>query len=80
MKKEELRKVSYYQEEPNQGFDPDNLGNMSQPVEGYFHVWGITPYRSPFDGSYYNRTVGYVENAQTGEIEEILAERIKFTD
>lgn len=75
MNRENLRKVSYYTESPNQGFDPEKDGPIAK--FGYFHAWGETPFKSPYDDSYYNRTIAVIEK-EDGSIIEIPSEWIKF--
>jgi hypothetical protein len=75
MNRENLRKVSYYTEDPNQGFDPER--ETPQNKLGYFHAWGVTPWKSPYDNSYYNRAVAVIEE-ENGYMIEIPSEWFKF--
>ena len=78
MKRENLRKVSYYKENPNQGFDPENESKCEKKI-GYFHIMGWTPWKSPYDDSYYNRSIAVIEE-ENGVLVEIPIEWVKFLD
>ena len=77
MNRENLRKVSYYTEDPNQGFDPER---ENEPIakEGYFHTWGTTPWPSPYEkNNFYNRAVVVVEE-EVGNLIELPTSWVTF--
>ena len=75
MKRENLRKVLYYTYDPEQEQEFGNDASVAK--QGYFHTWGQTPWKSPYDDSYYNRAVAVIEK-EDGCIIEIPSEWLKF--
>ena len=77
MNRESLRRVSYYTENPNQGFDPERE-NDSIAKEGYFHTWSTTPWPNPHgEDDYYNRAVAIIEE-EAGNLIEVPTDWITF--
>lgn len=77
MNRENLRRVSYYTENPNQGFDPER---EYEPIakEGYFHTWSTSQWPSPYEESgYYNRAVAIIEE-EAGNLIEVPTDLITF--
>ena len=75
MNRENLRRVSYYTENPYQGFDPETEAPKAK--FGHFHTWGETPWKSPYDDSFYNKAVAIIEE-EDGSMIEIPPEWLKF--
>ena len=77
MNRENLRKVSYYTEDPNQGFDPDREDAPVAKI-GYFHACGNTLWPNPHEeGTYYSRVVVVIEDEE-GYMIEVPVERVRF--
>ena len=77
MNRESLRRVSYYTENPNQGFDPER---ENDPIakEGYFHTWSTIPWPNPHgEDDYYNRAVAIIEE-EAGNLIEVPTDWITF--
>ncbi len=70
-------RVVHYTRQAQDGFNPDD-SKKAETIKGYFHAWGEKPTKSPHDDSYYNETIAYVENDETGAIEEVFATCITF--
>jgi hypothetical protein len=76
MERNNLRKVKYFTSQPNKGFDPERT-TEDESFQGFFHTWAVAPYKSPYDDTYYNRTMAVVEQ-DDGSILEIPAEWVTF--
>ena len=78
MNREDLRKVSYYTEEPNpQVFDLEIVKIPTAKI-GYFQTWGKTPWPSPYEGEpYYNKTMAIIEE-EDGNLIEVPIDRVTF--
>jgi len=69
-KKDELRKIKITK-------FPDGSGGYI--IDAYFHQWGTTNYQTE-DGKDFPYTIGIIERAEDGRIEEVKPEIIKFVD
>lgn len=77
MKKENLRRVSYSLEPRNEGFYPEGEDKPVETFNGYFHKWTEELCKSPYDNSYYKKTVAIVEQ-EDGSLITIPHEWFKF--
>ena len=75
MERNEVRKVWYYTENPNRGFDPNE--EVPTVKQGFFHTWGEVPWENTHDESFYKRVVAVVEEAG-GQVIEVSSEWTKF--
>lgn len=75
MGRENLRTVIYYTSNPNEGFIPGV--DSPEKKKGYFHRWGVAPWKSPYDDSYFNKVIAVIEE-ENGQIIEIPDEWIIF--
>lgn len=75
MKREDLRKVTYYTSDPNEGFMPNE--DSPKEMKGYFHRWGETPWKSPYDDTPFNKVIAVIED-EDGHVVEIPDEWIIF--
>lgn len=81
-----LRKVSFKLETPGtslgdyEDMPEDEIVELTNERNGYFHVFGNVPFWDAVSGSYRDRIMGIIEEAKTGKVFTVFPENIIFED
>ena len=79
-----LRKVKFKLETPGaslgdyEGMPEDEIVELTNERNGYFHIFGNVPFWDAVSGSYRDRVMGIVEEAKTGKVFNVYPENIMF--